>query len=307
MRASRQILLVLLALTIAHISVGQNILASEEFEGDNIAEVIIRNTFCDVNLEGANKLYFKGVIEGRGDEGDFEIITDLDGDRLEIVVKSRTRNWNWNKISRSRLDLKIPEGTKVYVESSSGDTYGRSLSGAEIEIEASSGDIDLSGIRADVRVVVTSGDIEIEDMTGRLEVESTSGDVNLDDIDGNIRTRSTSGDLEIRQFSGDVQSRSTSGEITVSRGKGALSLRSTSGNIEGYDLEITDDLYLQASSGEIEIELVNDMEDLNFELETGSGDLRAGRRTGEKDLYIKRGDGFWVKGVTSSGDIEISN
>lgn len=307
MRASRQILLVLLVLLTTHISVGQNILASEEFEGDNIAEVIIRNTFCDVNLEGGNKLYFKGVIEGRGDEGDFEIITDLDGDRLEIVVKSRTRNWNWNKISRSRLDLKIPAGTKIYVESSSGDTYGRSLSGAEIEIEATSGDIDLSDISADVRVVVTSGDVEIEDMTGRLEVESTSGDVNLDDIDGNIRTRSTSGDLEIRQFSGDIQSRSTSGEITVSRGKGALSLRSTSGNIEGYDLEITDDLYLQASSGEIEIELVNDMEDLNFELETGSGDLRAGRRSGEKDLYIKRGDGFWVRGVTSSGDIEISN
>lgn len=307
MRASRQILAVLIAFLSTHLSVGQNVLASTEFEGDNIAEVVIRNTFCDVNLEGGNKLYFKGVIEGRGDRGDFEIQTELDGDRLEIIVRSRTRNWNWNKISRSRLDLTVPAGTEVYVENTSGDTYGRSLSGSEIEIEATSGDIDLSDISADVRIDVTSGDIEIEDMTGRLEIESTSGDLDLNDIDGDIRTRSTSGDVEIRQFSGNIQARTTSGELTVSRGKGALNLRTTSGNIEGYDLEITDDLLLEASSGEIEIELVNDIEDLNFELESGSGDLRAGRRSGEKDLYIKRGDGFWVKGVTTSGDIDITN
>lgn len=307
MRATRQILVVLFAFFVTYVSQGQNVLASEEFEGDNIAEVVIRNTFCDVNLEGGNKLYFKGVIEGRGDEGDFEILTELDGDRLEIVVKSRSRNWNWNKISRSRLDLKVPSGTEIFVESTSGDTYGRSLAGAEIEIEATSGDVDLSDISADVRVDVTSGDVEIEDMTGRLEVESSSGDLDLTDIDGAIRTRSSSGDVEIRQFNGNIQSRTTSGELTISRGKGALSLRTTSGNIEGYDIEITDDLYLEASSGEIEVELVNDIEDLNFELESNSGDLRAGRRTGEKDLYIKRGDGFWVRGVTTSGDIDITN
>ena len=116
MRASRQILAVLIAFLSAHLSVGQNVLASTEFEGDNISEVVIRNTFCDVNLEGGNKLYFKGVIEGRGDRGDFEIQTELDGDRLEIVVRSRTRNWNWNKISRSRLDLTVPAGIEVYVD-----------------------------------------------------------------------------------------------------------------------------------------------------------------------------------------------
>ncbi len=307
MRSSRQILILLLGFLSTQISVAQNVLASEEFEGDNISEVVIRNTFCDVNLEGGSKLHFKGIIEGRGDEGDFEILTELDGDRLEIVVRSRTRNWNWNKISRSRLDLKVPAGTEIFIESTSGDTYGRSLSGSEIEIEATSGDVDLSDISADVRIDVTSGDIEIEDMTGRLEIESTSGDLDLDDIDGDIRTRSTSGDVEIRQFNGNIQSRTTSGELNVSRGKGALTLRTSSGDIEGYDLEITDDLYLEASSGEIEIELVNDIEDLNFELESNSGDLRAGRRSGEKDLYIKRGDGFWVRGVTTSGDIEVSN
>ena len=307
MRASRQILAVLFTFFIGHLSLAQNVLASEEFEGDNIAEVVIRNTFCDVNLKGGNKLYFKGIIEGRGDEGDFEILTELDGDRLEIIVSSRSRNWNWNKISRSRLDLTIPEGTEVYIESTSGDTYGRSLSGGEIEIEATSGDVDLSDIKSDVRIDVTSGDIDIEDMEGRLEIASTSGDLDLRVIDGDIRTRSTSGDVEIRIFEGNVQSRTTSGELTITRGKGALSLRTTSGNIEGYDLEITDDLYLEASSGEIEIELINDIEDLNFELESGSGDLRAGRRSGERDLYIKRGDGFWVRGVTTSGDIDVSN
>lgn len=307
MRASRQILLVLLTIFFIHVTVGQNVLASEEFEGDNISKVVIRNTFCDVNLEGGNKLYFKGVIEGRGNEGDFEILTELDEDRLEIVVRSRNRSWNWNKISRARLDLTLPAGTDLSIESSSGDTYGRSLSGSEIEIEATSGDIDLSDINADVRIDVTSGDIEIDDMTGRLEIESTSGDLELTGIDGDIRTRCTSGDVEIRQFSGDIQSRTTSGELTVSRGKGALSLRTSSGNIEGYDIEITGDLYLEATSGEIEIELVNEIDDLNFELETASGDLRAGRRTSEKDLYTKRGDGFWVKGVTTSGDIDITN
>lgn len=307
MRASRQILFILPALLIAHCGIGQEILASESFQGDNIKEVVIRNTFCDVIMEGGNRLDFKGVIEGRGEEGDYEIRSELDGGRLEIVVRSRNRNWNWNKISRARMDLVIPAGTTVYIESTSGDTYGKSIQTGEIEIEATSGDIELSDITGDVRIDVTSGDMDLEDINGRVDIQSTSGDIDIVGVTGDIRTRSTSGDVEIRQFEGDLQSRTTSGELTVSRGKGALSLRSTSGDIEGYDIEITDDLILEASSGEIEMELVNDVEDLNFELETGSGDLRAGRRTSEKDLYIKRGNGFWVKGVTTSGDIEVTN
>ena len=307
MRASRQIHLVFMALFFAQASYAQDILASKEFSGDNIKEVVIRNTFCDIEMKGGDQLYFKGQIEGRGNEGDYDIETELQGDRLEVVVRKRNSGRNWNRISRSRMDLTVPAGTKVYIESTSGDTYARSINFQELEIEATSGDIELTDIDGPVRIDVTSGDLELEDIRGDLQLESTSGDLDLVEISGNIRTRSSSGDVEIRQFAGDIQTRTTSGEITVSRGKGALSLRSSSGNIEGYNIEITDDMYLEATSGEIEIELVNDVEDLNFELETGSGDLRAGRRSGEKDLYIKRGDGFWVHGVTSSGDIDMTN
>ena len=68
-------------------------------------------------------------------------------------------------------------------------------------------------------------------------------------------------------------------------------------------ISIFPDADFDATSGNIEIDFTNDLEDLSFDLTATSGDLEVGRREAEKRLKIERG-GYTVRGVTSSGDQE---
>lgn len=285
----------------------QNTLASNEFEADNVSAVTLRGKFCDIHLERGDNVYFKGVIEGKGNRGDYEITSDLKGDHLYIEVDGDNRNWRWNRITKSRLMLKIPSNTKVFVENSSGDIMASGLDGEDIQIHSTSGDVNVRGLSGKIELGSTSGDLEVEDIQGEISLESTSGDIEVEEISGSVSIRSTSGDIDINKFEGELKAKSTSGELTVDDGKGKISLGTTSGSIEGRYIEITDDINLKASSGEISIEFVNDLEALNFDLQSSSGDLDVGNRSGEKNMYIKRGDGFWVNSVTSSGDMDFSN
>ncbi len=304
----RSFLLVLCLVAATSLS-AQKILASEEFEAENIKSVTVKGAFCDVYVEPGDKVYFKGVIEGKGDEGDYEILSDLDGTDLEIRVDSRRNNWGWgwNEL-RTKLELRIPSDVELTIDNSSGDIYIDDISPSELNVEASSGDISISKVRGSLEVEATSGDLELRDITGDLLARTTSGDQEIKGIGGSIQTGATSGDIELEDFEGDAEAKTTSGEITVRRGKGAMSFRTTSGNIDGYDLELTDDLLLRASSGDIEIELINDLSQLNFDLESSSGDLEVGSRSSDRDLYIKEGpDYFWVRATTSSGNMDFSN
>ncbi len=303
------LIIILLTITTASQVLSQNVLASEEFEAENVSTVTLRGSFCDVYVETGDKVYFKGIIEGKGREGDYEILSDLDGDQLEIRVQSRRgARWGWNWNAQSKLELKIPANTELFIDNSSGDVYVDGISGDRIRLNTSSGDIEASGISGELDVECTSGDIELRDIRANVAVATTSGDIDIQDVEGEISCLATSGDIQLESFVGGTEIRTTSGEIKVKRGKGEMTFRSTSGNIDGYDLELTADLLVRASSGDIEIVLVNDISNLNFELESSSGDLDVGRRSGERDLYIKEGDEFfWVKGLTSSGDMDFRN
>ena len=138
-------------------------------------------------------------------------------------------------------------------------------------------------------------------MVGNLDVESTSGDQRLFDVEGDIDTRASSGDITISDFDGEVEVEATSGDIDLRGGTGSMSIRTTSGNIEGNDIRLTGNAYFKASSGDVEIDFENDVSELSFDLTATSGSLDAGNKSGEKKLYIDRGN-LKVIGVTSSGD-----
>ncbi|MEQ9303033.1 MAG: hypothetical protein RJQ14_03890, partial [Marinoscillum sp.] len=66
-------LLTLVAFTLSFGLLSQNILAEHHFEDSGIEEVSISGVFCDVNVTSGDLVIFDGLIEGRGDEGDYVI------------------------------------------------------------------------------------------------------------------------------------------------------------------------------------------------------------------------------------------
>ncbi len=299
-------LLGLAAILVCSLTFGQTVLASAELEAQNIKEVRVEGSFCDVYVEQGNRNYLDAIITGKGDKDDYEFDTEISGETLLVKVIRRDRSWRgWNN-SEAKIELTIKPGVRLDIENSSGDVYVTDLDAEDSEIEATSGDITLKRIKADLEVETSSGDIEIREMVGRLEIESTSGDQDIYNTDGNIDTRASSGDITISDFEGDLELEATSGDIEIRGGKGTVSARTTSGNIDGNNIELTGDAYFKAGSGDVEMDFSNDLRDLSFDLTATSGNLDVGSRSGEKKLYIDRG-GYKIVGITSSGDQEYEN
>lgn len=285
-------------------AVSQNTLAKAELEAENVDEVRIEGSFVDVYVNKGDKVYFKGIISGSGDEGDYRFETDIVGKTLVIRVdRQRDKSWKNYRINESRIDLTIIDGVKLDIDNSSGDVNVANLRASSSKIEASSGDITLRSIVANLEVETSSGDIDIDGLTGDSEIESTSGDQDIFNTKGNIETRASSGDITISGFNGKIKVQATSGDVEIRKGVGAIRARTSSGNIDGYAIELNDNCYFDATSGDIEIDFVNDLDDLSFDLTATSGDLEVGNRSGEKRLVIERG-GIKITGTTSSGNQE---
>lgn len=283
----------------------QTVLASAELEAQNVNEVRIDGSFVDVYVKNGDRVYFKGEINGSGDKGDYRFDTEIIGSTLVIkVIRERSSNsWKGYSTKESRIDLTITDGVSLDIDNSSGDIYVANLRASKSRIEATSGDITLRSIVSNLKVETSSGDIDIDGLTGDSDIESTSGDQELANIKGNIETRSSSGDIDVVNFSGSVEIGATSGDIEIRGGVGTLRVQTSSGNIDGRGIELKGNAYFRATSGDIEIDFVNSINGLSFDLTASSGNLDVGNKSGSKRLMIDRG-GYKVTGVTSSGDQE---
>ncbi|MFK7953529.1 MAG: DUF4097 domain-containing protein [Ekhidna sp.] len=283
----------------------QTVLASAELEAQNVDEVRIKGSFVDVYVNKGERVYFKGEINGSGDEGDYRFDTEIIGSTLVIEVIRERNNVSWKgyNMKESRIDLTIMDGVSLDIDNSSGDIKVANLRANESRIKATSGDITLRSVVANLKVETSSGDIDIDGLTGDSRIESTSGDQKLTSTKGNIETRASSGDIDVVEFNGLVEITATSGDIEIKRGVGRLKVQTSSGSIDGSGIELKGNANFRATSGDVEIDFINDIDDLSFDLTASSGDLEVGNRSGSRRLMIDKG-GIKVTGVTSSGDQE---
>lgn len=285
-------------------AIAQTTIASAELEAKNVTEVRIEGSFCDVYVERGSRNYLQAVIKGKGEEGDYRFDTEISGSTLIVkVIRREQRSWKGYNLTESKIDLTITEGVKLDIDNSSGDIFVADLNIKDSNIEATSGDITLKRIKANLEVETSSGDISVDDMVGSLDVKSTSGDQRLYDVEGDIDSRASSGDITVSNFLGSLELEATSGDLEVRGGAGTLDLKTTSGSIDGNSINLNGNAYFKASSGDIEIDFANNIKEMSFDLTASSGNLDVGNRSGEKKLFIDRG-GYKVVGVTSSGDQE---
>ena len=247
-------------------------LAKEKFQMDGITEVEVRGSFCKVKIDGYNgsTLYFDGVIEGNSGK-DYSIEYDRSGSLLKVWIDSPRSSWGSVDCD---LTLRVPSTVDVTVDNSSGEVIATGLAGKSLRLEASSGGLEANDIGGDILMKTSSGDIEITGLKGDLEIRSSSGGQRVRDVNGNVEGRSSSGRINLVNIVGDIDAETSSGGITLDGFRGGLKLESTSGSIRGDEVELTADSYFRSSSGSIDMELVNDVQSLNYDLEASSGSIK---------------------------------
>jgi DUF4097 and DUF4098 domain-containing protein YvlB len=301
------------------ISYGQTIYAEEKATYDGVKYIEVKGSFCDVEIVGEDRsnVEFEGVIKGSSSKKkEFKIIHELNGSSLNIWIDRP--NYIRGNIDGT-LELIVPKDIELVVKNGSGDVYCRNMIADVTKLSASSGDMDIKNMTGDLYLTTTSGDIEVGKITGQLTTQSSSGDQEINTVDGNVSAKATSGSIELSNVVGDINSRtssgdleidningkfknvSTSGNLEISNSRCYLNLSASSGDIEGKNVVLLGESYFNTTSGNIRMYLKNDFDQLSFDLKASSGDLRAGNKEAEDQLYMKNGE-IWVHGKSSSGD-----
>lgn len=125
---------------------------------------------------------------------------------------------------------------------------------ADLEIDAVSADVDVSGIASgELSIDSVSGDVSVVGAPREAVIDSVSGDLKLILNSAKVSTESVSGDIDLRgRLGGDVHVETVSGDIEMSGHQS--SVRKLNGNTVSGDMRISTAL---ASAGRIGLESVS--------------------------------------------------
>lgn len=280
----------------------------ETFSG--IKEVEVKGGSVNVEITGRNtsKVRLTGelAIGDDDDRDEYKIRHERHGDRLEVWVEKPSSNWtwSWNSSSSSKgksfVRLEVPVKTRVEVDNSSGNVEVKNID-EEVKVDVSSGNIDVQDVRSRLEVEASSGNIYLSDIEGPVDTETSSGRQTLNDIRGNIEAEASSGSIRITNSRGDAELETSSGQIRLTEVEGKISAKSSSGGIVGNEVDLKGDSEFKSTSGSIRIDLVNDPDDIDFDLHASSGSLKAGSSQGKGDLVINNRGKIKIYGKSTSG------
>ena len=301
---------------------------------NNITSVDVEGSFCNVSVSGEkrNDVAVTGEIIS-SKHYDIKIRLEQNGNKLKIWL-DRPRSIRGN--IKGHIDIKVPVNTNIDVVNSSGNIFVENSGQCEISLTSASGNIAVRNIDSDIELISASGDINIEDVSGdvnatsssgtisvsgvkgdiyctsssgsqkiggvkgNLKLTASSGSIMLKMISGNVNVRTASGSVKAEHVTGEFTSVSSSGSVRLDNVAGQLNLTTTSGSQRGTGIKLTGNSSFKSSSGSVSMQLINNADELSFELYASSGSLWAKGSGGSKKLIISRGP-INIYGKTSSG------
>ncbi|MBL0329033.1 MAG: DUF4097 family beta strand repeat protein [Bacteroidetes bacterium] len=300
------------------------------FQGVKTLE-IISNTFdVDIKTNQGNQVFFKanvitvnkGIVKGKTiyntiyERKDSTLIININSSCNTIVIGS-------SKVKNPNLYFDVPEHTNVIVTNAYGNVSANGLKGAVCNLQAKSGNMNVENIEANTKLIanygdvtvanikgnltalVKSGDLSVTTVLGNLDIKSTYGSQVLADIHGNINISSTSGNVKIRKLQGNIELYAVYGDVHLEDCIGNLNIQATSGDVKGENIELIERMNTTSIYGSVDIQLVNELNSLSFDLKTTYGDItidKNGQHLREANSLVLNNGKITVKGITTSGD-----
>ena len=216
------------------------------------------------------------------------------------------------------LDVYLPAsyGGDLDLEASSGNIEVTGYSLRELKCEASSGTVVIRDMEANtVSANTSSGNIKVEGITGEaFTARATSGSIIGGDVDADkINLDTSSGDTRLSGVAGDIEANASSGRIGIEAvsGSGRVDAEASSGDIVMSFDAMGPDLRFCTSSGSVKLSLPSGAAfGINFGTSSGSfhSDFPVTMTKTERNSvegYVES-DTNSVRVQTSSGDCRIN-
>ena len=201
---------------------------------------------------------------------------------------------------RAELDITVPVGTNVILESQSAPLSVRGVKGGA-RLEAVSGDLEVFDAEGDVSTETVSGSIIVNKVDGEVRAEAVSGSIGLTDVKGGITSESVSGRINIvRANTKAARAETVSGSIGYSGSidpMGNYVFKTHSGRLTlGFPPNAGATLSLQTFSGSVDSDFPMTMEnsrgrvghETSMEFKVGDGRSRIVLETFSGDIFIQR-------------------
>jgi len=165
------------------------------------------------------------------------------GSHAEITVDlpSADSGWSFTGNNYISLDLKVevPQDLALKIKDSSGAIFLKNI--GAVQLQDSSGEIEIENARGSVSIRDSSGDIDVEKVAGDLTIESdSSGGIYATEVEGSfLVVQDSSGDIRVSHVGNDVVvERDSSGDISASDVGGDFRvLKDGSGGIRASNIE----------------------------------------------------------------------
>ena len=257
--------------------------------------VEIENPVGSVKVVGwsRDEVQVTGTLGQRASGLDF--VSRPNRTRIQVEVEG-----NPNRVS-SELEIRVPAGSRVQIESYSGSIDVRDVSG-RVKAESVSGSITIAAKASEIEAESVSGAVSITGPATRVRAGSTNASVSIRGTSGVLRAETTNGSLEVS--GGDFQ------EVHLESVNGAI--RFDGGLLTGASLDVESvngsiELRLPANVGaDFTISSFGGAVDSDFEVRLAPSRTRTSQRgrdrhrdDHEKELHFSTGGGGANVAVTT--------
>lgn len=233
-------------------------------------------------------------VHVRATSDDNNLRIDASSSRMSLEVTNRHSG-------DSRIEVSVPFGVRVILQSLSGDISVRGTRG-EIEAHAQNGDVLVEdATRLDVNTL--SGGITASGIRGDVAIQSTSGDVKVTDLRGDADVQTVSGDIDLRSVTAKVvRAKTTSGDVvydgTIDKA-GRYDLSANSGDVR---------LHIPREAGaQLTVSTWNGEFQSDFPITLRPGEHGIGSSNSKRLTFEINGGGARISAETFSGDVTVSS
>jgi DUF4097 and DUF4098 domain-containing protein YvlB len=257
-------------------------------------EVDIANTAGQIQVTGWDREQVRVRGELGSDVEELRFVADGRHTEIKVILPKGS-----HRGGGADLEIMVPEGSRVAIQSVSADVRVREVRGA-LRIETVSGQIDAEVFEEDAEARTISGEVTVRghDTPALLVLNTVSGDGEIGNIRGELVAHSVTGDLDISSDELErVRLRTTNGDID---------LRTALAPDARFDME--------AINGDLGLDIIGGVH-AEFDLETFNGSINndfgpdvqaVSRYTPGKALRFTEGDGgARVRIKTLNGTISL--
>ncbi len=212
---------------------------------------------------------------------------------------------------KAHIAVDLPKGTAVDLDASGG---GIELSGLEAAVRArsSGGSVKVAGVRGEVSLSSSGGPVEARDVHGPTRLTSSGGGITAQAIDGTLFVDTSGGPASIDTVSGELTASSSGGGVQVAGAAGRVKAGSSGGPVRvGFAAGNSSGGEISSSGGGVTVTL-DPAARLDVDAESTGGPVRAdlsvtvqGVVGGDKLRGRLNGGGALLKLRSSAGGITI--